>query len=191
MPSTAFDDVLAALDSVFEMAGVRWYVFGAQAALVHGAVRMTADVDVTVLLDSLGVEQLAEQLSKGGFTLRFDDEEFLSSTSVMPVLHDDTGINADVVLGGPGLEELFQSRATVQNVGSVRVPVATAEDIIAMKILAGREKDLGDVVAIIAAQRNELDRKLIIETLKLLQRALDRSDLIPEFDCCAALANAD
>lgn len=41
-----FVDLGAALDT----AGIAWYLFGAQAAILHGAARLTADVDVTVRL---------------------------------------------------------------------------------------------------------------------------------------------
>ena len=41
-------DLLADLSHALEGLGVRWYLFGAQAAIVHGAARLTADVDVTV-----------------------------------------------------------------------------------------------------------------------------------------------
>ena len=36
------------LKTVFDQVSSRWYVFGAQAAIMHGAARLTADVDTTV-----------------------------------------------------------------------------------------------------------------------------------------------
>jgi hypothetical protein len=41
-------DLLASRRDACEDLGVGWYLFGAQAALVHGTARLTADVDVTV-----------------------------------------------------------------------------------------------------------------------------------------------
>jgi hypothetical protein len=35
------------LSTAFGAIGVRWYWFGAQAAILYGAARLTADVDVT------------------------------------------------------------------------------------------------------------------------------------------------
>lgn len=40
-------DLLAALASAFDTLGMSWYLFGAQAAIVYGVARLTADVDVT------------------------------------------------------------------------------------------------------------------------------------------------
>ncbi len=109
MPSP-FAEVLDSLRASFEALDAAWYVFGAQAALVHGAVRMTADL------------------------------------------------------------------------GGTTVPVAAAEDVVAMKILSGRPKDRDDVIAIIAAQGPALNHHRIRETLELLEKALDRSDLVAELE---------
>ena len=41
-------ELLAALARVFRPRRIRWYVFGAQAAIVYRSARMTMDVDVTL-----------------------------------------------------------------------------------------------------------------------------------------------
>jgi len=46
--TTRVAKLLADLASALSEFGARWYVFGAQAAIVHGANRLTADVDVTL-----------------------------------------------------------------------------------------------------------------------------------------------
>jgi hypothetical protein len=63
------------------------------------------------------------------------------------------------VLGGPGIEELFHSRAESVDLGGTTIPVAAAEDVVAMKILSGRPKDRDDVIAIIAAQGPALNHQ--------------------------------
>jgi len=57
-----------------------------------------------------------------------------------------------------------------------------------MKILSGRPKDREDVVAMIAAQGPALNDDRVRETLELLEKALDRSDLIPELERARAEA---
>jgi hypothetical protein len=93
-----------------------------------------------------------------------------------------------VVLAGPGLEELFFDRLVHRSVGNLKIPVASAEDSIVMKILAGRAKDLDDVRAILSAKRATLDHETIEQTLLLLQGALDQSDLLPLFEQLRARA---
>ena len=187
MPSP-FADVLDSLRGTFESLDADWYVFGAQAALVHGAVRMTADVDVTVFPGELTTEALVKALEEGGFELRGVDTGFVRDTRVLPLIHLATGINADVVIGGPGIEALFHSRAKSADLGGATVPVASAEDVVAMKILSGRPKDREDVIAIIAAQGPDLNHDRVRETLELLEKALDRSDLVAELERARAEA---
>ena len=40
-------DLLADLSAALEALNIPWYLFGAQAAIVYGVARLTADVDVT------------------------------------------------------------------------------------------------------------------------------------------------
>ena len=174
-------DLLADLDSALTALGIRWYLFGAQAAILYGVVRLTADVDVTVDAGSLANADLVAHLGGRGFELRVPDAgAFVEKTRVLPLVHAKSRIPVDVVLAGPGLEELFFSRVEERNVGGVRIPVAAAEDIVTMKVLAGRLKDLDDVVSILRACSLDADR--VRSTLRLLEQALDRRDLLDEFE---------
>ncbi len=173
-----FAELLASLAVALEAVGAGWYVFGAQAALLYGAARLTADVDVTVHLHDKPTKVLVKALSAAGFQLRVEGDDFIERTRVIPVLHTATGVPADIVLAGPGIEELFLERAIMRDLDGVQVPVACAEDIVVMKILAGRPKDIEDVVAVLAAHPDDLDLDLVRSTLGLLEGALDQSDLL-------------
>ena len=178
--SSPFAELLAAVAAALDGLGVGWYLFGAQAALVHGAARLTADVDVTVLAGDRETRQIVDALAAAGFTQRVVDDGFVERTCVLPLLHDDTGIPLDLVLGGPGLEEQFLARAERRELDGVLVPVACAEDVVVMKVLAGRPKDQQDVVAVLAARHGALNLELVRETLGLLEQALAQADLLPE-----------
>jgi hypothetical protein len=191
MPSPVAE-LLAAFDAACGRIGVRWYLFGAQAALIHGAARLTGDVDVTVELGTFSATTFVSVLAQDGFMLRVaKPDEFVEQTRVIPVLDTRSGIPVDVVLAGPGIEELFLERATRYEIEEgVSVPVACPEDLIVMKILAMRPKDLQDVAAILAAQGERLDEKLIRSTLALLEQALGQSDLVPELERLLARAGS-
>ena len=161
---------------------VGWYLFGAQAALLYGSPRLTADADITVLLGSVPTPAFAKTLEVNGFDLRTGNEAFVRATRVLPVVHRSTTFPADVVLGGPGLEEAFLERAPIRAIHGLRVPVAAAEDLVAMKVLAGRRKDQEDIVAILSAQSGKLDLTLIRKTLADLSEALAQDDLLPLFE---------
>lgn len=93
-----------------------------------------------------------------------------------------SGLPLDIVLAGPGLEELFLERAVEVTVEGVTVPVISPEDLIVAKILAGRPKDLEDVRGILRERLSSLDIELIRSTLTLLEDALSQSDLRPLFE---------
>lgn len=185
-----FAELLAALAPVLQQLGVGWYLFGAQAAILYGAERLTADVDVTVQLEGRSTKELIHALTGAGFRMRVEGDDFVERTRVIPVVHTPTGIALDLVLAGPGIEELFLQRAELRDYRGVQVPVACAEDIIVMKILAGRPKDFEDVVAVLRARAGDLNIDLVRSTLSLLEQALDQSDLMPEFERALGRARA-
>jgi hypothetical protein len=175
-------EALAALGRVLSTLRVRWYLFGAQAALLYGAARLTADIDVTVQIGERDTAGLAEALEDAGFRLRVRDvADFVAKTRVLPFVHDRSGMPVDVVLAGPGPEELFLRRRRRRQIEGVTVFVASPEDIVVMKTLAGRGKDEDDTLAILAAQPR-LRIAGIRSTLDMLERALGQSDLRPRFE---------
>jgi hypothetical protein len=180
MSKSKLVETFEALSATFEELAVRWYVFGAQAAIFHGITRATADIDVTVDAGDHPTADVAASLTAHGFTLRVADPAFVEQTRVLPVVHA-VGVPVDVVLAGPGIEELFFGRVVHRRVGQAEIPIASAEDIVIMKVLAGRPKDLEDVRGIISANR-ALDVSRVRETLLLLEGALDQSDLTPLFE---------
>lgn len=182
MPSP-LAELFAALNAACGGLGVPWYLFGAQAAVLYGAARLTADADVTVQLGGRTVRELADALQAKGFEMRVPDvEAFAERTRVVPVVHRASAMPVDVVLAGPGLEGLFLQRARRHVVDGVSIMVASPEDMVVMKILAARPKDLEDAVAILAAGGATLDQGAVRRILQELEQALDRRDLLPLLD---------
>ena len=176
-------ELLAELQRLFARLEVRWFLFGAQAAILHGVARLSADIDVTVDLADRSARELVDVFSEAGFDLRVADvDHFVSQTRVLPFVHRLSRIPVDVVLAGPGLEEQFFEGAEQREISGVAIPVAGAADLIAMKVLAGRPRDLEDVEAIVRAQGRQLDVARARSTLVALERALDRRDLVSELD---------
>jgi hypothetical protein len=189
-PSTsAIADTLAALGHVFGELALRWYVFGAQAAIVYGSSRATKDIDITVEPGAVPVSEIIRRLHHAGFTARASDlEELARTVRVIPIEHAATGTPVDVVLAGPGLEESFAANARPLAIAGVEVPVAAAEDLVTMKLLAGRPHDREDVVAILRAQRGTFQIERTREMLTMMEEALDQGDLVASLD--AALRRA-
>lgn len=177
-------DLLLALAPILSRWG-RWYVFGAQAVIVYGVPRLSADVDVTLALTPDAPDRFAEDMRMGGFALRVHDADFVRRTRVMPFVHIATGMPLDVVLAGSGLEDDFLARAVSADIGGTAIPFIELSDLIVAKVLAGRPKDLDDARALWRVHGQRLDPAPIRRTLRLLEEALSQSDLIPAFETIA------
>lgn len=174
-------ELLTALEPVLARWG-RWYVFGAQAVIVYGVPRLSADVDVTLALEPDTPDAFAREMHAAGFTLRVADPDFVRRTRVMPFVHEATGMPLDVVLAGSGIEDEFLKRAVLTDLGTTSVPVIDPADLIVAKLLAGRPKDMEDARALWRLHGGELDAARVRRTLSQLEEALSQSDLVPAFD---------
>ena len=157
-------------------------MFGAQAVIVYGVPRLSADVDVTLALSPDEPERFSRDMAAAGFALRVDDPEFVRRTRVMPFVHTATGMPLDVVLAGSGLEDEFLDRARATDIGGTTVPIIDIGDLIVAKILAARPKDIGDAAALWRLHGGTLPADRIRATLGSLEEALGQSDLLPALD---------
>jgi len=182
---SALGDTLAVLAAVFDERELPWFVFGAQAVAIRGAPRATQDIDVTVEVGRERLPELMRALESRGIHHRYPDiaDELLASGKVLPMSHP-SGMEVDIVLAGSGLESLAMGRATRVSVEGVEVPVAHATDLVVMKVLAGRGKDLEDVRALLASGDVELEEAR--DLLGQLEEALGQSDLLPELERAVA-----
>ena len=174
-------DLLTALSKALAGWG-RWYVFGAQAVLAYGVPRLSADVDVTLKLEPDDPQRFASAMRAAGFTLRVADPDFVRRTRVMPFVHTATAMPLDIVLAGSGLEDEFLDRARAVDVGGIKVPLIAVRDLIIAKLLASRPQDLTDARSLWRIHRRDVDASSIRGTLRLLEEALDQSDLLPAFE---------
>jgi hypothetical protein len=159
-----------------------WYLFGAQAAIVWGSPRLSADVDITATINAKAVDAFVESMKRQGFDLIFSDPDFLARARVLPFIHRGTRMPLDVVLAGPGLEEDFLHRSILVDVQGTPIPVISPEDLIITKVLAGRPKDLEDVRSVAHERKASLDVERVRGILRLLEQALAQSDLLPVFE---------
>ena len=81
----------------------RWYGFGAQAVIAYGVPRPSADVDVTVKLESDDPQRFESAMQAAGSSCV--SREFIRRTRVMTFVDSATGMPLDIVLAGSGLED--------------------------------------------------------------------------------------
>ena len=133
-------------------------IIGGQAVLLHGEPRLTQDVDVTL---GVGPSRLPDVLAAceemSLEPLPEDVVEFVKSTFVLPVSDAQSGIRVDLIFSTTPYEAQAIARAERVDIGGVKVPFATAEDLIIHKLFAGRARDFEDVVGVVRRKGAELD----------------------------------
>ena len=140
-------------------AGVRYVIVGGIAEVLHGVARLTMDVDVVVALDEENAKKAVDAIIRAGFlpgvpitAEQFADEELRNSwiqEENMLVLNfrhrTDPLQSVDVFVRYPiDFEEMYSNSVNVDGYG-IPARVCSIDDLIRMKLDAGRVKDLSDV----------------------------------------------
>ncbi|MDP1824246.1 MAG: hypothetical protein Q8L48_13415 [Archangium sp.] len=176
-------DHLRAIQAALAPQKIRWFVFGAQAVIAAGAVRQTADLDITT--DDVPAPRLIEVLSEAGLALRDDIEgveDLVEHHRILPMVHTRTGYQVDVVRAGPGLEQQMFDRSIRRRMGRMQIPFVETNDLLVQKTLAGREKDLEDVRSLLRSASKEIDLAIVRSRLRELGALIDDSTLVALFE---------
>lgn len=146
--------------------GVRFVLIGGLAARLRGSPLITFDVDICYSRDRENLEALADALVELRAKLRGapDDVPFILDAKTLAAgdhFTFTTSAGPLDCLGTPagvgGFDEL-DVRATKMEIAGAPVSVASIDDLIKMKLAAGRPKDL-EAVETLAALREELEAR--------------------------------
>jgi len=139
---------------------VRGAVVGGLAANLLGRPRITKDVDAVVLLGNLQIDVFLASGAKFGFLPRISDAvAFATKSRVLLLIHDPSKTEVDISLGILPFEIESVERASVVTAEGISFPIISPEDLIIMKSLPRRSRDVADIEAVLAAHPDlDLDR---------------------------------
>ena len=141
---------ILALQRLLDRFGDRGVIIGGVAVSVLAQPRFTADADALLLLDIEELPEVIEAAAQEGLMPRRDDvEEFARLHRIVLLQHEASDTNVDISLGALPFEIEAVERAGFHQTGSVRLRLPTPEDLIIMKAVAHRPKDLEDIRAVI------------------------------------------
>ncbi len=172
--------------------GRRFALVGGLAVSVRGEVRFTRDVDLAVVVSSdADTERLVFELQSRGYrpvaSVEHETQQRLATVRLLAP----EGVKVDLLTASSGIEcEVVENATLVKLEGLLPLPVATAEDLLSLKILSMTDRRLQDridaerIIAINPALRLERVR----HNLELItQRGFHRDqDLLAKLDALIA-----
>jgi predicted nucleotidyltransferase len=179
---SALSEPIQALQNLIARFNNRGVIIGGIAASILGTPRFTADLDAVFLLLIEDLPHVLEQAAELGIEPRISDPlGFAQRTRVLLLRHHPSGINIDLSLGVLPFEVEMVERSRMTEVGALKLRLPTAEDLIVMKAIAHRPKDLEDIKAI-AASQPDIDKERVRMWIEQFGEALDLPELWKEIE---------
>jgi hypothetical protein len=140
---------LEALASLLDRLAIRWVLIGALAANRYRVTtRLTQDVDLLLADLGPGLDALEAELTAAGWRVR----RSTPTGEILRLRHADLGA-ADLIVAGTDYERGAIERGRLERLGAEsEARVATPEDVVVLKLIAGRAQDLADIEAILQAK---------------------------------------
>lgn len=138
----------------------KYLIIGGVAAGTLGEPRITADVDVDIVIDKDDVSDFLDRAKEAGFTVF--KEKCLTSVrrnGVFQISFED--FHVDFIIASTGLETTAFERAKTIRLYGIKAFFPSPEDLILLKIIPGRDKDLLDAKSIVLRHKGKLDTQYL------------------------------
>ncbi len=155
-------DLLAPLDELLRREQIKYAVIGGYAVAVWGEVRATRDIDL--LCSTADLAPLVAALAKADFHFERrtgDLDDPVSEVVTIDLSSEEDTYLIYVLTGIRGAPRGIVERAHQVTLEGLVLPVASPEDTVLLKLLAGSRRDLDDALGIIHMQAGRLDLALL------------------------------
>jgi hypothetical protein len=143
---------LADLVKWLEAAQIPAVIIGGVASSLLGRPRLTQDIDALALLPESEWQAAIATAQSFGIAPRIEHPlEFARRSRVLLLKHKKSEIDVDVILGALPFEQDAVGRAQTHEVSGISVRLPRVEDLLIMKVIAHRAKDLQDVEGLLDA----------------------------------------
>ncbi|MGH8267622.1 MAG: nucleotidyl transferase AbiEii/AbiGii toxin family protein [Steroidobacteraceae bacterium] len=157
-------------------------IIGGVAASVLGRPRLTQDIDALAIVPEADWASAMSDAARYGIVARMEGAlEFARRSRVLLMRHTSSGINLDITFGGLPFEEAAIRKSAMHDVGGLRVRLPRVEDLLVMKAIARRPKDLEDIRGLLAAHP-QADVAEARHWVREFATAMNLSDMLDEFD---------
>lgn len=158
-----YEDVFQRLNTE----GIDYLVVGGVALVLHGVVRLTADLDLMILLEETNISKFIEVMEELGYKpkapvsarsiiepearARLIEEK---NMTVFSFFHPEEAICLiDIFIKEPVDYTTLKNTSVRMTSGKVEIPVVSIDGLIALKKISGRPQDLADIAALEEVKR--------------------------------------
>lgn len=175
-PDPYYFETALRLQKKLHEAEITFCFIGGLAIQRWGEVRRTVDIDLTAICDLGQEEEILEKL-ESILDPRVDNIEWMVKSARLYLGITDDGRQTDISLGYIPYEKRLMKRAVSVDFG-VAEPLlcCSAEDLVILKTVAGRNIDWSDLRRIIQVSGPEIDWKLVFDELIPLLEIVEKSE---------------
>ena len=173
---------LADLVAWLDVTKMPFMVIGGIAASILGQPRLTQDVDVLAILPEADWANAVSTAATYDIVPRIENPvDFAHRSRVLLMRHAASGINIDLTFGRLSFEQTAIDRSEIHDISGLRVRLPRVEDLLVMKAVARRPKDLQDIEGLLAAHP-EADLVVVRQWVREFATAMSMSDMLDDFD---------
>ena len=182
----SLESALADLMGWLDAAHIPSMIIGGVAASVLGRPRLTQDVDALAVLPEADWAEAIRLAPQFNILSRIDNAlQFAKRSRVLLMRHTTSGIDVDLTFGELPFERAAVANCENHDVGGIRVRLPRVEDLLVMKAIARRPKDVEDLQGLLAAHP-ELDVASARRWIREFAIAMSMPDMLREFDALLA-----
>jgi len=137
-----------------------YIIIGGIAAGTIGEARITGDIDVDIIISEENISSFLDKAAKAGF--KISKKRCLESVKQRGVFQINCEhFHIDFIIASTDVEISAFKRAEARKLYGIKAFFPTPEDMILLKIIPGRDKDMVDVKNIILRHRDKLDTRYL------------------------------
>jgi hypothetical protein len=189
-PPSPLIDALEALQECLERADRRAVIIGGLAASLLGRPRLTRDIDALADLVDDDLERFIETAAAVGIEPRLENaRDFAVRSRALLLRHRASQIDIDLVMATLPFERDAVASGQLHPLGPVEIRLPRVEDLLVMKAIAHRPRDLADIEGLLLAHpRADLARAR--RWIGAFAEAAKQPALLEDFDRLVAAMRA-
>ena len=145
---------------------IPYAIIGAFAASFYGVVRASLDADAVISIRTpQDGNELCRDLQNLGLSIERRNGDHDDPSAAVINIQDSFHNRVDLLIGIRGMKEEVFSRAEEARFMDSLIKMVSLEDFIAMKIFAGSQKDISDVIGVLEVSSNKVNAGLLKELI--------------------------